>query len=803
MNKGYVYLFCAMVLACLAQAQPVKPTIYSPTNNAVNVALQPDFSINLSTGLADSFLVELDSLATFTSVGKKSFKSYYSTCANCAKLPKIQLKMSQTWYVRARAWRAGLQGAWSTTTKFTTASKALPAQNASSHFDFAAVMPEFIYNFSATNLQYEVSASADFSSPLLRGQMYPHDSFEGNQYTTMYARLRGLPQNTTLYMRSRYFLRKDTATWGPTHTFALKYQPSMSPGGTVNTLIVAPSVSLAVYVYNNYTDTSVFYEYQQATDSLFTNPTSFKTPEYFVTLVLKSGANFVRYRVVHRNLVTGWSNVVKYTTSTVLPAPILSSLGNAYRTAQANVGPNLSVIQWQADTTLKFNSSRLIQWDTTFMPANANRYMPFTSDDFAKFRNCYLRYRTGNGTDWMSWSAPSATIFWQLQSSTLNQNFSLLQRFDMFRLNDLLGYYILSDVDSNFNTPSRFEVSTSENTMSVNVDDIYLDKPTVYYKVYARSTKGLSTPKVFKITNTIVPTIWGPGNGQSFAETVPYNIAGKTGTADMEFQVAKDAAFTKIDGTFITANGGNAGNLPVSAPGDYFFRVRYRNSRSVGVWSAVISFKITTVSEMAPPILRSPANGASNVDSKISKFTWNTVPGATQYLISVYANSSGNLLYQNFTDSNWAMVSGLPANLLCRWSVLAMGEKASKKYSETWKFTTNAMVSSLFPITRVSATDIDVFPNPSRDFLTVSMPIILGQPNVIAVYSGMGQCLGWFNSPRSMAATEEFQQGGKIRCTGGEIGEEMSTWKFDISGLPSGVYYIHSTAGTATFIVTD
>jgi len=803
MNKGCFYLVCAMAFACLANAQPVKPTIYSPTNNAVNVAIQPDFSINLSTGLADSFLVELDSLATFNSVGKKSYKSYYNTCANCAKLPKIQLKMSQTWYVRARAWRAGLQGAWCTTTKFTTASKALPQQNASAHIDFNAVMPEFMYGFSATNLQYEVSESADFASPLTKGQMYPHDSFEGDKYNNMYIRLRGLPQNKTLYMRSRYFLRKDTAAWGPTHTFALKYLPSMSGGGTVNTLIVSPSVSLAIYVYSNYTDTSVFYEFERSSDSLFTNPSGFKTFEYFNTLLLKPGVNFVRYRVIHRGLITAWSNVVKYTTITVLPAPILSSQGTAFRTAQANLGPNLTVIQWQADTTTKFNSSRMIQWDNTFTPVNANRYMPFTSDDFAKFRNCYLRYRTGNGTDWMSWSAPSATIFWQLQSSTLNQNFSLHQRFDLFNLNDLLGYYILSDVDSSFNTPSRFEVSTSENSMSVNVDDIYLDKPTLYYKVYARSTTGLSTPKVFKITNTIVPTIWGPGNGQSFAETVPYNIAGKTGTADMEFQVAKDAAFTKIDGSFITANGGNAGNLPVSAPGDYFFRVRYRNSRSVGVWSAVISFKITTVSEMAPPILRSPANGASNVDSKISKFTWNTVPGATQYLISVYANSSGNLLYQNFTDSNWTMVSGLPANVLCRWSVLAMGDKASKKYSETWKFTTNAMVSSQFPITRVSTTDIEVFPNPSRDFMVVSMPVISGHPNLIEVYSGNGQCLGWFKIPGSMAVTEEFLQGGKIRCVGGEIGEEMSTWKFDISGLSSGVYYIQSTAGTAMFIVTD
>ncbi|MEK0440518.1 MAG: hypothetical protein RLZZ504_1434, partial [Bacteroidota bacterium] len=103
--KVIVFLFGVLGFSIL-QAQPVKPTIYSPSNNAINVALQPDFSISLTTGLADSFLVELDSTATFSSVGKKSYKSYYNVCANCVKLPKIQLKMSQTWYVRARAWRA-------------------------------------------------------------------------------------------------------------------------------------------------------------------------------------------------------------------------------------------------------------------------------------------------------------------------------------------------------------------------------------------------------------------------------------------------------------------------------------------------------------------------------------------------------------------------------------------------------------------------------------------------------------------------------------------------------------------------
>lgn len=777
-------IFCFLgffSMSHIAQSQPVKPTIYSPTNNAVNVAIQPDFSINLSTGLADSFLIELDSVATFNSVGKKSYKSYYNTCANCAKLPKIQLKMSQTWYVRARAWRAGLQGAWCATTKFTTASKALPQQNASAHVDFNAVMPEFMYGFSATNLQYEVSESTDFASPLTKGQMYPHDSFEGDKYNTMYIRLRGLPQNKTLYMRSRYFLRKDTAAWGPTHTFALKYLPSMSAGGTVNTLIVSPSVSLAIYVYSNYTDTSVFYEFERSSDSLFTNPSGFKTFEYFNTLILKPGVNFVRYRVVHRSFTTSWSNAVKYTTTTVLPAPILSSQGNAFRTAQANLGPNLTVIQWQADTTTKFNSSRLISWDSTYKPLNANRYLPLVSDDFAKFRNCYLRYRTGNGTDWMSWSAPSASIYWQLQGSTMNQNFSLSQQFDFFPMNGVVGYYIMADVDSTFKSPKLFTVNPSTTSMSVVVSDIQMDFATVYYKVFARSAKGLSTPRTYKITNTIVPTIWGPGSGQSFAESVPYSIAGKSGSADMEFHVAKDAAFSKLDGVFVSANGGNTGNLPVSGPGDYYFRVRYINFRSKGTWSVTVPFKITKVSEMAPPLLRSPANGTTNVDSKNSQFVWNPVPGATQYLISVFQTSSGKLLYQNFTDTTSIWVANLPANLACQWTVLAMGDKISKQYSATWKFTTNAMVSNDPTLQQGAQSRWLLYPIPA------SQTLWLGNVNgedltSLQVIDALGKVVFIGKS----AALQD--------ASNGAIG-------MDVSGLKPGVYFLKLGAETQQFVV--
>ena len=799
MKRWFSMLTVGLSAITFVFAQPGKPIIGSPNNNAVNVALQPNIDIYLNTSFADSFIVEIDSSASFNSVGLKTYKSYGSVCQNCVKLPKIQFGMAQTWYVRSRAWLGGKVGVWSNTHKFTTIYKALPQQNATAHVDYTAVMPEYLYSFSATNVQYEVSESSSFTTTLTKGQIYPHDSFEGNYYTTMYVRLRGLPQNKTLYMRSRYFLRKDTAAWGPTHTFALKYKPEiLNTSGTINTLSLVPSVNLAIYVYNNYTDTSVFYEYQRASDSFFTNPASFKTIEYFTTVNLKPGVNYIRYRVLHQGLTTAWSNKVSLTTYSSLPAPILSSQGNAFRTAQANFGPNLTVVQWQADTTVKFNSARLITWDSIYNPQNFNKYVSFRSDDFAKYRNCYLRYRTGNGTDWMPWSAPSQSIFWQLQGSTMNQNFTLSQQFDFFPMNGVTGYYIQCDVDSLFKSPKAFSVNVSTALMSVTVNDILLNNQTFYYKISARSAKGLSTPKIYGITNNIVPTIWGPGSGQSFAESVPYTIAGKSGSAEMEFQVAKDLAFTKLDGVFISASGGNSGDLPVSAPGGYFFRVRYVNSRSKGVWSTIVPFSITKVSEMAPPILRSPAKGAINVDSKKSKFVWNQVPGANQYLISVYEKATGKLFYQNFTDSTWVWVNELPANKLCKWDVLAMGDKSSKKYSASWDFVTDAMVSIDSDPEKLVGPSPQLYPVPVNDLLWIRN-VIVTVGETLSVYDGLGNCIYSMKDSESQNVNLEGSNSSLKLLGRSANGLDLG---LDVSALTPGVYYLKLGSATARFVVS-
>lgn len=763
-------LFCLVLLMTvgnIVKSQPVKPTITDPSNNAVNVALQPNISIYLNTGLADSFLVEIDTISTFNSGYLRSYKSYYKVCANCTKLPLIKFSPNQTIYIRSRAWRAGLIGAWSNTTKFTTIFKALPIQNTAGAVEFAAVMPEFMYSFSATNVQYQVSDASDFSNILLAGQAFPHDSFEGNYYNTNLVRLRGLPQNKTMYMRSRYFLRKDTLAWGTTHNFILKYVPQiLTSSGSVSTLAYSPSINHAIYVYNNYTDTSVFYEYQRSSSATFSPQNTTLTTEYVPIIPLKSGANYIRYRVVHRSVTTGWSNALILNTNTALPAPILSGGFNATRTAQATVGENMSVLQWQADTSLNFNTARLLTWDSLYKPINATKYYAFTSDDFAKFRNCYIRYRTGNGTDWLAWSAPSKSMFWQIQGSTQNQNFYLFQQFDFFALNNVQGFFVQCDVDSAFKSSKMFSYSTSGSAVSFAVPEILLNNSPLYYRVCARSTSGLSTPRIYSIVTTIVPTIWSPGSGNSFDEAVPFSIAGKTGQADLEFEVATDVNFTKIDGRFITANGGNNGTLPVSKPGAYFFRVRYANSRSVGKWSSVVSFKITKVSQMAPPLLRSPSNGNASVNSKKAKFVWNHVPGANQYLISIFSASTSKLVYQNFTDSNWIYATQLPANEKLKWSVLAMGDKESRVYSETWTFNTDASVGL----------DDLLNSKPSKQSL-IFYPMPASQTVWLAgISDDNSSCVELYTTDGKLLLSQSLQN---VRENG-----------FSISGCASGIYWV-------------
>jgi hypothetical protein len=184
---------------------------------------------------------------------------------------------------------------------------------------------------------------------------------------------------------------------------------------------------------------------------------------------------------------------------------------------------------------------------------------------------------------------------------------------------------------------------------------------------------------------------------------------------------------------------------------------------------------------MAPPLLRSPANGTTNVDSKNSQFVWNPVPGATQYLISVFQTSSGKLLYQNFTDSTSIWVANLPANLACQWTVLAMGDKISKQYSATWKFTTNAMVSNDPTLQQGAQSRWLLYPVPA------SQTLWLGNLN-----------------GNDLTSLQVIDALGKVVCTGkSEALQDASNGAkgLDVSGLKPGVYFLKLGAETRQFVV--
>jgi hypothetical protein len=145
----------------------------------------------------------------------------------------------------------------------------------------------------------------------------------------------------------------------------------------------------------------------------------------------------------------------------------------------------------------------------------------------------------------------------------------------------------------------------------------------------------------------------------------------------------------------------------------------------------------------------------------------------------VYEKNTGKLLYQNFTDSTWVWVGDLPANKLCKWDVLAMGDKSSKKYSVSWDFVTNAMVSIDSDQEKSVGNPLQLYPVPVNDLLWIrNVKMAIGE--TLSVYDGLGNCLST-QKPTSQCGTD---------------------FGLDVSALPPGVYYLKSGSATARFVVS-
>lgn len=138
-------------------------------------------------------------------------------------------------------------------------------------------------------------------------------------------------------------------------------------------------------------------------------------------------------------------------------------------------------------------------------------------------------------------------------------------------------------------------------------------------------------------------------------------------------------------------------------PGAPFYCMGESDTQPITVW-------------IAPPVLVSPANGATGV-SRTPTLTWNASAGATSYTLYVSGQNSFTVSGTSYTVSN------LPAGTKIQWNVTAINAGGSAT-SATWSFTTGAAgpaVIASFAM-QTSVRDKTLAEVPSETALTQSYP---------------------------------------------------------------------------------
>lgn len=193
-----------------------------------------------------------------------------------------------------------------------------------------------------------------------------------------------------------------------------------------------------------------------------------------------------------------------------------------------------------------------------------------------------------------------------------------------------------------------------------------------------------------------------------------------------------------------------------------------------GVHTVTETFILNVTALAAAPTLVVPANAATDVNV-LAAFDWNTVAGATGYLLEVAtdANFSNIAFSTTTTQSNYTLTTPLNVNTTYFWRVIASNNCGPGNLPTPFSFTTWPVNST----TELNGLTVSVSPNPTS-----------GQ--VSAIFSK--------TTEENIDATLYSVNGILVGSQPVGIGRKSVT--FDLSELPAGVYLLRlrSASGVLT-----
>ncbi|KAA9340723.1 LamG-like jellyroll fold domain-containing protein [Adhaeribacter soli] len=157
-------------------------------------------------------------------------------------------------------------------------------------------------------------------------------------------------------------------------------------------------------------------------------------------------------------------------------------------------------------------------------------------------------------------------------------------------------------------------------------------------------------------------------------------------------------------------------NNPSSTKQTYNYDVAVLASNS----DDVVGFLGVNLPPPSQPVLASPANSATNIDTQLT-LTWNTSAHASSYQVQVSTSSSFSSTVFNQVDipTNSVQVRGLVNNTTYYWRVKASGSGGSSSWSPIWSFNIKPQAPTLA--------------SPQNNTLRIDLPSVLtwnALPNV-------------------------------------------------------------------------
>jgi hypothetical protein len=217
------------------------------------------------------------------------------------------------------------------------------------------------------------------------------------------------------------------------------------------------------------------------------------------------------------------------------------------------------------------------------------------------------------------------------------------------------GYFVVVAKDAEFTTildVARTKIPAYA-PRSVGGPLTYPDESTSYYWAVVPvvgtpcddvfSVIGNNNPQSFRKEST-PPAPDSPAPGADVTEPPTFRWSGAEGARDYRLQVAHDPNFGSVIDDVVTASTAYTSSSTYPADALLYWRVRANDETGIGLrWSAVQTFRRRLP---APVVGDNPVSG-----ERIPVFSWDPVPGAVSYDLSLEEPDGDNVLFSNLPST--------------------------------------------------------------------------------------------------------------------------------------------------------